>query len=94
MADGYPGNQFTCASEWEMGLGRDTRSGLRIQSYFSWFFVFFIVLLLIGSVWTYLSNPIKRDEYRAMRLVGEFVPWPLFNFDACMHGRKLTVDVS
>jgi hypothetical protein len=65
-------NQFTCATEYELGLGRNGMESQRIMSYFSWFYVFVIVLLLIGSAIEQIKSPIKDDEYRPVPLVGKF----------------------
>jgi len=43
----------------------------RIMSYFSWFYVFVIVLLLAGTALVQIKAPIQDDEYRAVPLVGE-----------------------
>jgi hypothetical protein len=64
-------NRFTCATEYELGLGRNGMESQKIMSYFSWFYVFVIVLVLIGTAITHIKAPIKDDEYRPVPLVGE-----------------------
>ena len=65
-------NQFTCATEYELGLGRNGMESQKIMSYFSWFYVFVIVLLLVGTAIVQIRTPIQDDEYRAVPLVGKF----------------------
>ncbi|KAE9366567.1 hypothetical protein N431DRAFT_445288 [Stipitochalara longipes BDJ] len=62
-------SQFTCATEYELSLGRNGMESQRIMSYFSWFYVFVIVLLLIGTAIVQIRTPIQDDEYRAVPLV-------------------------
>jgi hypothetical protein len=71
-------NQFTCATEYELGLGRNGMESQRIMSYFSWFYVFVIVLLLVGTAIVQIKAPIQDDEYRAVPLVGKFSLAPSF----------------
>ncbi|KAN0092396.1 hypothetical protein V8E51_018243 [Hyaloscypha variabilis] len=71
-------NQFTCATEYELGLGRNGMESQRIMSYFSWFYVFVIVLLLVGTAIVQIKAPIQDDEYRAVPLVGKVMFWAIF----------------
>ena len=48
------------------------------MSYFSWFYVFVIVLLLVGTAIVQIKAPIQDDEYRAVPLVGKFSLAPSF----------------
>ncbi|KAF4627372.1 hypothetical protein G7Y89_g10786 [Cudoniella acicularis] len=76
------GMQFTCATMQQLGLGGADAKITQIESYFSWFFVAFIVLLLLGSIWTQFTNPIERNEHRALTFVVflTFEPGPIMRY--------------
>ncbi|KAF8857703.1 hypothetical protein BDZ45DRAFT_803182 [Acephala macrosclerotiorum] len=60
-SDGYPGDQFSCASEWELGLGRDTRRPVMRWT--------IMLAAIYAAVWISIAYLVQSEDFKASVVV-------------------------